>query len=258
VAERTDWPHDLEAELRALGRELVVPSAPDLREAVRGRLDKRLVRSERPGGIGIRAVRLRRPAWRIALAIVLVLLGLLVATPQGRALVSHVFRFSGIELSQQSSPPVSPRPSASLPGERRVPLDQARRLVTFPILVPAALGRPDQVVVSDRGRVATLGYDHTAYGQVRMDEFDGHLDTVVFEKFIFAHTVSKVRLNGRNAYWIKGPHEIVYVTADGRTDTASARLTNGNTLIWDTPRVALRLEGRFDLPHALAVASSAR
>lgn len=258
MAERTDWRHDMETELRALGRELVVPDAPDLGDAVRSRLDQRDVRSERPAGVGIRAVQLRRPAWRIALAILLVLLGLLVATPQGRALVGHVFRFSGIELSQQSSPPVSPRPSASLPGERRVPLDQARRLVAFPILVPAALGRPDQVVVSDRGRVATLIYHRTAYGQLRMDEFDGHLDTVVFEKFIYAHKVSKVRLNGRNAYWIKGPHEIVYVTAAGTTDTASARLTNGNTLIWDTPRVALRLEGRFDLPHALAIARSAR
>jgi hypothetical protein len=258
VVERDDWAHELEAELRALGRELAAPVAPDLTEAVRRRLDRREVRSERPGAAGIRPLRLRRPAWQVALAIVLILLGLLVATPQGRALVTQVFRFSGIELSQRPNPTASPRPSASLPGEQLMPLERARRLVAFPILVPAALGRPDEVVVSDRGRVATLVYHHTAYGEVRMDEFDGHLDTVVFKKFVYAHGVSQVRLDGRDAYWVKGPHEIVYVSRNGTTDTASARLTKGNTLIWDTPRVALRLEGRFDKPAALAIASSAR
>lgn len=112
--------------------------------------------------------------------------------------------------------------------------------------------------MSDHGRVATLVYHHTAYGQVRMDEFDGHLDTVVFKKFVYGHEVSQVRLNGRDAYWIRGPHEIIYLTSDGTSDTASARLTQGNTLIWDTPRAAVRLEGRFDEPHALAIAGSAR
>src|SRR5205809_162620 len=108
MGERADWAYDLETELRALGRELAVPTAPDLTAAVRHRLDRR----EHSAGSGVRLPRLRRPAWRFALAIVLVLVSLLVATPQGRALVTHVLRFSGIELSQQSSPAVSPRPSA--------------------------------------------------------------------------------------------------------------------------------------------------
>lgn len=258
MSERADWPHDLETELRALGRGLAVPTAPDLTEAVRRRLDGRDVPSARPVAVGTHLPRLRRPAWRVALAIVLVLLGLLFATPQGRALVTHVFRIAGIELSQQPPPTVTPRPSPSLPGQRPAPLDQARRLVGFPILVPAALGQPDEVAVSDHGRVATLVYHDTAYGQVRMDEFQGHLDTIVFKKFVYGHEVSQVPLNGRSAYWVKGPHEIFYVTADGTTDTASARLTHGNTLIWGTARVALRLEGDFDRPQALAIAGSAR
>ncbi len=137
-------------------------------------------------------------------------------------------------------------------------LARARRLVTFPILVPAALGRPEEVVVSDGGRVATLVYHHAAYGQVRMDEFEGRLDTVMFKKFVYGHQVSQVPLNGDDAYWVQGPHEIVYVTTAGVTDTASARLTAGNTLIWDTGRVAVRLEGRFDKQHALAIARTAR
>jgi hypothetical protein len=57
--------------------------------------------------------------------------------------------------------------------------------------------------------------------------------------------------------WIKGPHELVYITRDGYSAIASARLTTGNTLIWGTGPVALRLEGNLSKSAALAVASSA-
>jgi hypothetical protein len=50
----------------------------------------------------------------------------------------------------------------------------------------------------------------------------------------------------------------MYVRRDGTPDTASARLTTGDTLLWDTGRAAVRLEGGFDQAQALAIASSAR
>lgn len=52
--------------------------------------------------------------------------------------------------------------------------------------------------------------------------------------------------------------ELVYITRDGITARAPARLTTGNTLIWGTRQVALRLEGDFGKAAALTVASSAR
>ena len=113
-------------------------------------------------------------------------------------------------------------------------------------------------MVSDGGRVASLVYRRTPYGQVRMDEFAGHLDPVYFEKFVQFGNVTKVRVNGRKGLWIKGPHVLVYVRRDGTTAEASARLTTGNTLIWGTPRVALRLEGDFSKTAALAIAASVR
>ena len=167
----------------------------------------------------------------------------LVATPQGRAVVTHVLRFAGIELQQEPGPVPSPRSSAALPGERRVPLAEARRHVSFPILVPAVLGRPSEVVVSDGGRVASLIYRRTPHGLVRMDEFAGHLDPVFFQKFIHLGDVTQVRVNGLKGLWITGPHVLLYITRDGTPAAASARLTTGNTLIWGTRRVALRLEG---------------
>lgn len=257
MAERTEWQRDLEAELRALGRVVELPPAPELAETVRSRIEQQDNRRRAAGSSGSGLARLRRPAWRAAVVIVAALLALLVATPQGRAVITHVFRFSGIELSQQPTPTASPHPSGTLPGRQRVSLQQARQQVAFAILVPDELGRPDDVVVADHGRVATLVWHDTPYGEVRMDEFDGHVTPVYFKKLVYADSVAKTTVSGRKALWIKGPHEISYVDRQGETDTASARLTRGNTLIWSSPRVAMRLEGRFDQHDARTIAGSA-
>jgi hypothetical protein len=251
---------DLEAELRALGREIDVPAVPDLTADVRRRLE-RAEPLDRPW-VGRHRGGSWRLRWRIAVPVMLALLAILAVTPPGQAVITHVFRFAGIELHQEPGPvrtPVSsPSRSPSLPGERLVSLDRARRLVTFPILVPAAFGVPEQVAVSDGGRVASLIYSRTSYGEVRVDEFDGHADTLFFKKFATADDATLVRVAGRTALWVEGPHEIIYVRRDGTTSTASARLTTGNTLIWDTGRVALRLEGAIDKGQAITIATATR
>jgi hypothetical protein len=247
----------VEAELRELGRELDVPPPASPAAAVRQRLEGPAVRRPHPAPRGTGILRRWRPAWRAALIVVAVLAVLLAATPQGRAVVAHVLRFAGVELQQEPGPAPSPRSGASLPGERRMSLAEARQHVSFPILVPAALGRPSEVVVSDGGRVASLIYRRTPYGLVRMDEFAGHLDPVFFQKFIHVGDVTVVRVNGRKGMWVKGPHVLMYVTRDGTPAVASARLTTGNTLIWGNRQVALRLEGNLSKTEALAIAGSA-
>ena len=258
MADRAGWQRAVEAELRELGRGLDVPPAGSPTAAVRQRLQGPAARRLHPARRGTGILRRWRPAWRAALIVVAVLLTLLVATPQGRAVVAHVLRFAGIELQQEPGPAPSPRSGAALPGERRMSLAEARRHVSFPILVPTALGRPSEVVVSDGGRVASLIYRRTPHGLVRMDEFAGHLDPVFFQKFIHLGDVTQVRVNGRKGLWVKGPHVLLYITRDGTPAAASARLTTGNTLIWGTPRVALRLEGNLSRTAALAIADSAR
>jgi hypothetical protein len=258
MADRAGWQRAVEAELRDLGRELDVPPAASPTAAVRQRLEGPTAGRPHPARRGTGIVRRWRPAWRAALIVVAVVVALLAATPQGRAVVAHVLRFAGIELQEGPGPAPSPRSGAALPGERRMSLAQARRHVSFPILVPEALGRPGEVVVSDGGRVASLIYRRTPYGEVRMDEFGGHLDPVFFQKFIQVGDVTVVRVNGRKGMWVKGPHVLMYITRDGTPATASARLTTGNTLIWGAPQVALRLEGNLTKTEALAIASSAR
>jgi len=256
MTDRTGWQDAVESELRAVGRELAVPPASDLTAAVRQRLEGRAVRHSRVPALGAGALR-RRPRRRAALVVLAALLAALIATPQGRAGITHVLRFAGVELRQEPGPVRSPGTSGSLPGERRVPLQQARHQVSFPILVPAVLGRPGEVVVSDRGRVVSLIYRRAQYGQLRLDEFAGHLDTVYFRKFVSLRMLNEVTVNGTTGAWIKGPHELLYITRSGTPAMASARLTTGNTLIWGTSQVALRLEGNLTKAAALAIARSA-
>lgn len=255
MADGAGWLGAVESELRAVGRELAVPPAGDLTEAVRQRLEGRAVSDRCPPGPATGGR--RRPRWRAALVVAAVFLAAVIATPQGRAVISHVFRFDGVELRQGPGPVRSPGSTASLPGERRMALEKARHQASFPILVPTALGRPGDVMVSDGGRVVSLIYLRTPHGQLRIDEFAGRLDQAYFQKIVDFERVTEVRVNGANGLWIKGPHELVYITRDGVTASASARLTTGNTLIWGTRQVALRLEGNLGKTAALAIASSA-
>jgi hypothetical protein len=250
------WRDALVSELRALSPRLDVPPAAEHAAAVRRRLEAQQRPQARPQPIARWRAPILYPRWRAALIVALAVVALAVAIPQSRAVVAHVLRLDGVELRQGPGPSLAPHPS--LPGEQRLPLGQARQRVAFPILVPAKLGRPAAVTVSDGGRVATLIYDRTPYGQVRLDEFDGRLDPVYFEKFVHLGNAAEVRLNGTKGLWVTGPQEIVYVRRDGMTVQASARLTTGSTLIWGTPRVVLRLEGGFSKAAALAVAASAR
>lgn len=241
-----------------MGRDLDVPPARDLAVAVRQRLEGRAVRRRRYlPGLGTGALR-RRPGRRAAAVVVAAFLAVLIATPQGRAAISHVFRFAGVELRQEPGPVPSPVSTPSLPGEQPMSLAQARRQVSFPILVPVALGRPAAVVVSDGGRVVSLIYRRPPYGLVRMDEFAGYVDQIYFEKLAYVSDATQVQVNGTEGLWIKGPHDLVYITRDGAPADASARLTSGNTLIWSTRQVALRLEGNLSQTAALAIADSAR
>ena len=256
MADRSGWQRAVESELRAVGRGLEVPPASDLTAAVRQRLEERAVRRRHVPALGTGILR-RRLGWSAALVVVVAFLAVLITTPQGRAGIIHVFRFAGVELRQEPGPVRPSGSSASLPGERRMSLEEARHQVSFPILVPAALGRPSEVMVSDRGRVASLIYRGTPYGQLRMDEFAGHLDPAFFQKFVQFGGMTEVEVNGSKGLWVKGPHVLMYIARDGTPVAASARLTTGNTLIWGTKQVAFRLEGNLGQTAALAIANSA-
>lgn len=246
----------VERELRGLSGALAVPPAPDVRAAVRARLAASVPGRRRPP---------RRAVQVVATALIALLL--LALTPPGQAAVTRLWRFGGVVFSDRQLAPVpSPGGRAGGPGAEALPgqvgadLASARRAAAFELVVPAGLGVPDRVLISDRGRVVSLlygpgpGRPPAVSGGVsaRLDEFAGTGEPV-FQKSVSDAGVQPVEVGGRPGIWVPAPHEVLYVERDGSFTSAPPHLA-GQTLIWQVGQVTLRLEGDFGRERALAVA----
>ncbi|MEU8035367.1 hypothetical protein [Streptosporangium sp. NPDC049078] len=193
--------------------------------------------------------RVRRRAVVAAVAILTALL--LGATPAGRAAVAEILRFAGVELRIGGPGPLPSGVPQPLPGERRVTLEQAREQVAFPVSVPAALGDPAEVRVSDGGRVVSLFWPG-----VRLDEYDGSLH-LVFRKELGPPWPEDAGVGAVKAQWIPAHHGLTYLPRSGGRAEVRPRPA-GPTLIWQRGRVGLRLEGVGELGRAQEIARSVR
>ncbi|MBP2704895.1 hypothetical protein JOL79_13830 [Microbispora sp. RL4-1S] len=255
---RDDRFEDLAGELVALGESLneslrdQAPPPSAVARAVRARIERERAEAD---GRAPASGRRRPPFWRrrltisrrrLAVALAVVLAVLLGATPQGRAAVTSVLRFAGVEIHVGGPGPLPTGLPSPLPGERRVTLGEAREAARFPVAVPSALGEPRDVRIADGARVVTL-----LWPGIRLDEYDGTL-TVVFHKELGPPWPDEVPEVG--GWWIRQPHALSYVPASG--GEARDERVAGPTLIWQRGMVGLRLEGP-DLPEALRIARSA-
>jgi hypothetical protein len=239
--------------LLELGDRLEVPAPPDSAElvaAVRARLAQPPPRAGHPVLLRVAAV----------LVIAVLALAVLIAvSPPVRAGVLNLLRFAGIELRTDAPPPTGlPLVPAPLPGERVVDLPAAQRESRFPVSVPDVLGQPERVLLIDGTppRVVSLLYRG---GTVRLDQFDGRMDTAMYKKLVNGAGIEWVPYSTSRdpAVWIDRPHQVVYVDRDGEYRQESARLS-AKTLIWQVGNVTLRLEGDFTQEQAIEVARSVR
>jgi hypothetical protein len=265
---------DLEAALADLGAELRFPATPDLAAAVTARLE------QAPAPAPARA-RPRRPwlaGWRrlavAGLAVVLLAVAVLAASPGTREAVARRLglRGIGVELGGPPPPTVTTKPGARLDlglGQR-VTLEQARRRAGFPVLVPgAALGRPDAVFVDPAvpagGRVdlvyrARPGLPASSFTDAGLliTEFRGQPDPEFMKKVVVVGVVKAVTVSGGPGYFFSGdPHFFSYRDASGQFREERTRLA-GNTLIWQRGELTLRLEGNLSAAKAVRIAESMR
>lgn len=234
----------LVADLEELGRAV---QPPDDGAVVTAAVMARVAALTTPSTAGLR---LRRPRHRLVLVVTAVLLALLV-TPPVRATVADWFGFAGVVVRHDPSPLPSHAPPLPTAGTM-MSLDQARRLVTFEVAVPADLGAPDGVEVSADHRVLSMTWTQSTTGTVRLDQFDGRLD------YAFAKSAPGVEftsVSGATALWFDRPHRVVLLGPDGSRRRQTARL-GGQTLIWERGTTSLRLEGELSQPQAITIAES--
>jgi hypothetical protein len=248
----------LAAELIEVGRALrIEPVSEDLAADVLAR-------------IGSLEPRRRTPRWwawlrarrrRLVAAVIIAVLLIAALTPPVRAAVLEWLRIGGVLITTGAQPrastPGSPEPvPTTRPATREVTLEQARSSVDYPIGVPAALGAPDRVTITDDGRV--VGMDWTIDGRpVHLDQLDGNLSYAFLKRHWSSVTPTEV--DGADAAWLAELHEIVYVDRAGVERRETARLS-GPSLVWQPRlgdrRTTARLEGIDRLDAARSIAES--
>jgi hypothetical protein len=251
----TDYP-DLENELRALGRTLIIDPPPDdLAEQVLARVQR-----ERPGPFG-RAwrwlVRSRRRLIAMIISAVIIGLGL---TPPVRATVLDWLRIGGVVIKTGPAPTAGASPTAEPPPTTGsiTTVAAAQRLVGFRIGVPDALGAPDRATVSADRRVVSMDWG-SGSSQLHLDQFDGTLSWVFVKQYW--EDVTPTAVGGRDAVWLPEPHPLSYVDRSGTEHREQARMA-GPCLVWQRTaggtEVTMRLEGQISMERALAIAESVR
>jgi hypothetical protein len=149
-------------------------------------------------------------------------------------------------------------------------LAEARRRVSFPVLLPAGrLGAPDEVyyATSPPGGRVTLLYraapelpeaSLTGAGLL-LTQFKAEVDQAFTRKVIDAGVrVEEVIVAGGRGYWFEGaPHRLVFADEHGQFYEDRSRLA-GNTLVWERGDVTLRLESALSRDASIALAESLR
>ncbi len=263
----------LEAGLRDLGARLAYPASPDLWPAVQAR-----IRAPRPRLAWLEAFRSPRfgyaPAF--AAAVLLLVVAVLVASPDARAAAEEILGLRGIQIfrtpataTPSASRTATPTPSPSF--GTRVSLSEATRQAPFAVLVPTdpTLGVPDEVYVDGSGQSFRVTFLYRTRPGIPVSEqagvsalfveFRGTVEAQIFGKLIGpGTTLEQVTVNGGPGFWLAGaPHQFFYRDPDGASRPETLRLA-GNTLIWEQAGLTLRLEAPLDKAAALRTASSVR
>jgi hypothetical protein len=264
----------LEGELRALGRGLAVPPAPPMAASVRERIE-RGTRPDRGGLLERLLATGRASGWRpavTALAVVLVVLAGALAIPPVRTGLAHLLHIRGVDLQRAPHPLPSMSPSPAGPGSLRLgdrsTLAQAQAAAGFRVLVPEALGDPDQVYVltGSYGAAVTLVYlprpglaeTHGTGVGLLLTEVRGTVDRPLLGKLAGPDTqVTEVGVGKDPGFWLTGaPHQIA-VQLGQDIHPEYLRLA-GDTLVWGDGARVWRIESALDQQSAVRVAGSLR
>jgi hypothetical protein len=237
---------ELEQSLRGLARELAVPEAPDLVEAVRARIEPR-----RESGR-------ERRRWVLAVAVAaLALLGATLAIPDARSALFRILDIGGerIELVEEL-PDVEPLDDIELTLGEPVTLEEARARSDFELRELEDV--PDRVYLGEQGTVWFL-YGSPANVRLLVAQTPRLSvdEPALLKKIAREAEVDEVSVNGARGIFVSGPHFLFLVDENGFPIEASARLAE-DVLIWDEGGVAYRLEGDFELDDALRFARSLR
>ena len=263
----------LDLRLVELGPMLSYPRPRDLAPAVRRRLEESPVRPlrDRPARrayFSADAAKARRGLIPAIAAAALLATFLLAASPTARKALAGWLGLRGVQIHVTPSRPTAPVRTLGegLQLGQRMTLDQAKGRVAFPILMPSALGQPDEVYLGTqfasgqvflmyRARPGLPTAAETGAGLL-VAQFRAGISGEHLHKLLGPGTkLESVRVNGHPGFWIEGSHELYFEDEDGLAVPDTVRLA-GNVLLWEQGSVTIRLESALSKKDALRVAAS--
>jgi len=244
---------ELELALVELGRGIEYPPTPDLASRVRAR-----IAAERAPKPRFDFLPTRR-ALVVALAVLAVSLGALMAVPGTRAAILEFFGLRGVSIERVDTLPTVPK-AAELNLGARVGLDEAGELADFELVVPDRLGRPDEVYFLDfpPGGMVSFVYGSAEEPRALFTQFRATVEDTFFKKVEAGTEIQAVTVGGQPGFFLSGePHVFGYLDAEGQFREETLRLV-GNVLLWERNPLTLRLEGDLSRDEALEIARSVR
>jgi hypothetical protein len=199
---------------------------------------------------------LARPAWQLAVAAVALVIAVVMAVPPTRAAVLDWLGLRSVRIEHRE-----PRPSTfgrGLSLGTPVTLDQARRRAGFPVRVPAELGRPDAVYLSENPTRVDLVYRDGKRVGLLVTELRATATPVIQKAIGSASRLEQLEVGGDRAYFISGAkHGFAYIPTGTQEPVFEDQRLAGNTLLVErSDGLLLRVEGKIDRDEAVRIAES--
>jgi hypothetical protein len=255
---------DLAALLEDVAAHLEDPPRAELAAAVRTRLEAQSPPDAIPPMPRRRPS--RRPRFALAgFAVVIALSLALTFSPGARQALADWFGLRGVVIEHRNAPPPT-RLGARFSLGDRVSLAEARKRVTFDVLLPSRRGQPDEIYVANTpsgGRVSLLyrprpGLPQAAASGVGLlvTEFRARIPETLRKIIGPGVRLEDATINGDRGYWLEGnPHQLTFADEHGKFFDENSRLA-GNTLIWEHGPLTLRLESGLSKTQAIRIAES--
>jgi hypothetical protein len=185
---------------------------------------------------------------------VAIAVGAAFAVPQARSAILRFFHIGGETIIRvETLPPAVERSEAAglgSPLSRR----EAERRLGFGLLLPPGKAPERVYVLGDSVGTVVL----RLHGRpVLLSEFGSPGEMGLKKLTINQTRVQWVRVNGRDAIWIRGTHTLTYFDRQLGFREQTIRI-RGNVLVWTRGRLTLRLEGSLSRADAIALAETVR
>jgi hypothetical protein len=239
---------ELERALRSVGRNLDYPGTPDLSGAVR----RRLAEGERP-----RQPFLRRRTLVVALAVLAVAVGAVMAVPQARSTVLDWLGVGAVTIRYVEDLPPVDKATDDLGLGERVTLGEARSRAGFPILVPRIENLDQPPKVYHRPEARQVAFLYGSEDKPKLLITQAGVGGAIEKLATMGTDVERVTIgDGKFGVWLSGDKHAMFYPGVGEEEPF--RLV-GNALVFESGTgITVRIEAEISKEEAIRIARSMR